>query len=343
MGDLPGSRVRLGAGREFDMIRAFLGPDGDVPPEVRLGPGDDAAVLDGDWVISTDLSVEDVHFRRGWLTDREIGYRAASAALSDLAAMAARPVGVLVSMAAPRGAAVDVASAQAGVRAAAEAVGARVIGGDLSRSPGPLFIDVVVLGRSERPVSRAGARAGDELWVSGTLGAGAAALTVWEDGGVPPEPLRRRFVRPEPRVALALALAEAGIPVAMMDVSDGLAGDAGHLAAASGVGIVLEASALPVDPDGLALLGSDAALGAALHGGEDFELLFAARPGTVGEARAREGCEGVRLTRIGRVIEATSPDGTPRGPDAGPMVLLQDPSGALRALDRGGYDHWSDT
>ena len=195
-------------------------------------------MLEGEWVISTDLSVEDVHFRRGWLTDEEIGYRAASAALSDLAAMAARPVGVLVSMAAPRGAAVDVAAAQAGVRAAAEAVGARVIGGDLSRSPGPLFIDVVVLGRQRRPVSRAGARAGDELWVSGTLGAGAAALTVWEDGGVPPEPLRRRFVRPEPRVALALALAEAGIPVAMMDVSDGLAGDAGHLAAASGVRII---------------------------------------------------------------------------------------------------------
>src|SRR6056297_1788771 len=218
------SRIRLGSGREFDLIRSFLAEDETLPQGVDVGPGDDAAVLDGGWVISTDLSVEDVHFRRSWLTDEEIGYRAAAAALSDLAAMAATPIGVLVSVAAPRGGRINVTEVQAGVRASTRSVGAGVIGGDLSRSPGPLFIDVVVLGRAERPVSRAGARAGDELWVSGTLGTGDAAIHAWNAGAVPPEAIRARFARPAPRVELACALAAAGVPTSMLDLSDGLAG-----------------------------------------------------------------------------------------------------------------------
>ncbi|MDH3423615.1 MAG: AIR synthase related protein, partial [Gemmatimonadota bacterium] len=144
-------RVALGPGAEFDMIRAFTAGDAHLPPEVRVGPGDDAAVLQGGWVVSSDISVEDVHFRRAWLSDSEIGYRAAAAALSDLAAMAATPVGLIVSMAVPR-TGVDVAAVQAGVREAAASVGASVIGGDLSRSPGPLMIDAVVLGCTAWPV-----------------------------------------------------------------------------------------------------------------------------------------------------------------------------------------------
>ena len=330
MAPAPASRVRLGPGREFDLIRSFLGEDAALPVGVRLGPGDDAAVLDGGWVVSTDLAVEDVHFRRSWLTDEEIGYRAACAALSDLAAMAAEPVGVLVSMSAPRRGTVDVAAVQAGVRAAAASVGASVIGGDLSGSPGPLFIDVVVLGRTDRPVSRVGARAGDEIWVSGTLGAGAAAIHMWDGGGVPSEGLRNRFARPTPRVALARDLAAAGVPVAMLDVSDGLAGDAGHLAAASGVGIVLEEAAVPVDPGTRSVLGDEGALAAALHGGEDFELCFAARPGTV-EAwlESITGSSAPPLTRVGRVVE-------------GEGVRIEDADGVLRPAVRGGFDHWSD-
>src|SRR5687767_5371537 len=92
-------RIRLGPGAEFDMIRRFLHGDGSLPPEVLVGPGDDAALLEGGWVLTVDVSVEDVHFRRAWLSDREIGYRAAAGALSDLAAMAAKPVGLLVSLA----------------------------------------------------------------------------------------------------------------------------------------------------------------------------------------------------------------------------------------------------
>jgi thiamine-monophosphate kinase len=329
----PIPRVRLGPGREFDLIRAFLGNDVTLPPGIEVGPGDDAAVLEGGWVVSTDLSVEDVHFRRSWLTDEEIGYRAAAAALSDLAAMAAAPVGVLVSIAAPRGGRVSVTEVQAGVRAAAASVGAAVIGGDLSRSPGPLFIDVVVLGRSDRPVSRGGARAGDELWVSGTLGAGAAAVHVWNAGSAPSAALRERFARPVPRVALALELAGAGVPAAMLDLSDGLAGDAGHLAAASGVGIVIEVDSVPVDPGARTVLGDEAALEAALHGGEDFELCFVTRPGMI-DTPPREAADDARvhsagLTRIGRVVE-------------GAGVHLQSATGSVTPAERGGYDHWSD-
>lgn len=349
----PLSRVRLGAGREFDLIRDFLGPETELPPDVWLGPGDDAAILEGGWVISTDLAVEDVHFRRGWLTDEEIGYRATAAALSDLAAMAARPVGVLVSMAVPRGGAVDVAALQSGVRQAVRSVGGEVIGGDLSRSPGPLFLDLVVLGRAERPVTRVGARPGDEVWVSGTLGTGAAALDAWTAGQVPSEPLRARFARPFPRVDLALALVAQAEIVAMLDLSDGLAGDAGHLAAASGVGVVLEEGAVPVDPEVRAALGDTAALDAALYGGEDFELCFVVRPGAL-DAAGGVGRFGVPLTRVGRVV-AREPDAVAEegrvdvaggpGPAAaqGPAswVMLEGPGGGLRPVDRGGYDHWS--
>jgi thiamine-monophosphate kinase len=332
-------RIRLGAGREFDMIRAFLGEERSLPAGVVLGPGDDATTLDGGWVLSTDLAVEDVHFRRGWLSDREIGYRATAASLSDLAAMAAEPIGVLVSLAAPRGARVDVAAVQQGVTEAAASVGAQVIGGDLSRSPGPLFLDVVVLGRTEQAISRAGARVGDELWVSGTLGTGAAALLAWEEGGRPSEPLRRRFARPTPRIGLARALATAGVPTAMLDLSDGLAGDAGHLAAASGVGLVIVDDSIPVDEEVLALLGRAGALGAALHGGEDYELLFTAPAGAV------EGLgsvvDGVPLTRIGRVVAPRARDDGTYDDDAPPLVLREGADGTTRPVGRGGFDHWS--
>src|SRR5690349_23523756 len=121
-------RIRLGPGAEFDLIRRFLESDVPLPADVLVGPGDDAAVLEGGWVVTADLSIEDVHFRRAWLTDREIGYRAAAGALSDIAAMAARPVAILVSLAAPAGGDVDVEAVHAGVREAGEAIGAPVIG-----------------------------------------------------------------------------------------------------------------------------------------------------------------------------------------------------------------------
>ena len=127
---------RFGPGAEFDLITRLHDFDSELPPGVGLGPGDDAALLEDGWVVSTDLCVEGVHFRREWITDKEVGYRAATAALSDIAAMAAAPVGLLVSIAAQRGGAFDLEQVQAGISEAAGKAGASVIGGDVSTSPG---------------------------------------------------------------------------------------------------------------------------------------------------------------------------------------------------------------
>ena len=211
----------LGPGREFDLIRSFLDAGGAEPgPAVRVGPGDDCAVVTADGLaISVDMTVEDVHFRRAWLEPDEVGYHAAAAALSDLAAMAARPIGVLASIA---------------------------LGGDLTRSPVPLVVDVTAIGEAPRPVLRAGARPGEEVWVTGQLGAAAAAVEAWLAGREPDPAARSAFARPTPRTREALWLAGRGVPSAMVDLSDGIAGDAGHLAAASGVRLVIRARALPV-------------------------------------------------------------------------------------------------
>lgn len=318
--------VRLGPGGEFDLIRRFLARDEALADEVRLGPGDDAAVLEGGWVISTDLCVEDVHFRRAWLTDEEIGARACAAALSDIAAMAAQPIGVLVSMAAPRGGAVDLEAIQRGVCGVAGSVGASVIGGDVSRSPGPLVLDVVALGRADWPVPRDGAEPGDHVWVTGSLGASAAAVRVWESGEEPPPELRAAFVSLEPRVEAARCLVEHEVVDALIDLSDGLAGDAAHIAAASGVRITLEADLIPVAPEAVDAVGSEAAFEAALHGGEDYELCFVTDPGIVDVAYFAERF-GLRLTRVGTVSE-------------GAGVWLMSSDGESEELGRGGFDHW---
>lgn len=317
-------RVHLGPGDEFDLIRRFIAGEVDHSPDILVGPGDDAAVLRGGWVLSTDISVEDVHFRRAWIRDDEIGFRAAAAALSDLAAMAATPVGVLVSMACPRGGSVDAERVQAGVREAAALVGASVIGGDVSRSPGPLILDVTVVGRTDAPVLRSGAVAGDEVWVTGFLGASAAAVRAWEEGTQPAPPLREAFARPTPRTDVAGALALAGVLHALVDISDGLAGDAGHLAAAGGVAVVLEIARIPVAEAARDALGESAAMELALHGGEDYELCFAAPPGVVSAALVR--ATGVLLTRVGRV-------------EVGEGVWLEGVDGVRTRSARGGFDH----
>lgn len=321
-----GKLVDLGPGAEFDLIRRFVS-DGDVlPDEVRVGAGDDAAVLDDGWVVTTDLSVEDVHFRRAWMTDEEIGWRAGAVALSDLAAMAASPVALLVSIAcAPDGA--DPVAVNRGLRRVAVSVGAAVIGGDLSRSPGPLFVDVVALGRTAWPVQRDGAEPGDHVWVTGELGASAAAVRLWESGAEPPRALRAAFARPEPRIDAARCLVEHEVVDALIDLSDGLAGDAGHLAAASGVRIVLEEDRIPVAPAAVEALGPAAARELALHGGEDYELCFVTDPGVVDPAYFEERY-GLALTRVGSVTEGSG-------------VWLRSSSGEETRLERGGFDHWS--
>lgn len=295
--------VPLGPGPEFDLIRRFAA-GATLPPGVSVGIGDDAACLDGGWVVSTDLTVEEVHFRREWGAPDAWGARAVRAALSDLAAMAASPVAVLLSLA---GSADDRASGVLGrvgqgARDAAEACGAPLIGGDVARSPGPITIDVVALGRTADPLLRSGARPGDELWVTGRLGGAAAAVRMLGEGREVPEALWERYARPRPRLAEAAWLAATGTLRAGLDLSDGLSGDARHLAAASGVALEIEEGRLPLDPHAVAAMGEPAARQLALSGGEDFELLFAATPELFGHAvDFRRRFPEVSLTRVGRI------------------------------------------
>ncbi|MEO8636044.1 MAG: thiamine-phosphate kinase [Gemmatimonadales bacterium] len=292
--------MKLGPGPEFDRIRMML---------QRLGPdaesiGDDCAVIPegvGSLVLSADLAVEGVHFRRDWLSLEEIGWRAAAAALSDLAAEGAAVVGVLASLGVPADAAVDApADVMGGVHAAVRAVGGRVLGGDLSRGTHWL-INITVLGRAVRPVTRAGARPGDQLWVTGSLGGPRAGLAALLRGDTPSAEARAAFARPVPRVTCGQALARAGA-TAMLDLSDGLAGDAGHLAAASSLALHIQLLQLPIAG---AVLSEATRAGVApavfgALGGEDYELLAVLPPSFGGSEAADVRREtGVALTLIG--------------------------------------------
>lgn len=302
-------RGRLGPGAEFDRIRSLLAAAGADRPGNGggLGPGDDAAVLEvpeGErLVVGTDLQVEEVHFRRAWVGWETVGWRAATAALSDLAAMAARPLGLLLSAALPpeldRGVLDEIGD---GLGRCLREHGGDLLGGDLSRSPGPVVLDAVGLGTAARPVERGGGRPGDELWVTGRLGAAAAAVAA-RSRNLEPEPeLVRAFDRPRPRVAEARWLAERVELRAMIDLSDGLAGDAGHLAAASGTAAVVRADRVPLAGPLEGWSDRSRALRYAAAGGEDFELLAAIPPGALEEtAGAFADRFGVELTRVGRL------------------------------------------
>ncbi|HEX2217699.1 MAG TPA: thiamine-phosphate kinase [Gemmatimonadales bacterium] len=317
--------LALGPGAEFDRIRGIAHALGDR----ARGLGDDCALLpigSATLALSTDISVEGVHFRVDWIEPAEIGWRAAAAALSDLAAEGAQPLGVLSAVVVPQGATDgDVVEVAGGIGEAAAAMGAVVLGGDLSR--GPVWsVAVTVVGRAERPVTRAGARPGDGVWVTGVLGGARAAVSAWRRGAVPADDARRAFARPEPRITAGLWLAAHGAR-SMLDISDGLAGDAAHLAAASDVRLRLTLEAVPVASAAIAearRLGLPVQQFAA-EGGEDFELLVVLPP-EFGDAEVREfevAC-GIALTRVGRVE---------RGSGVRAELLG-------RSLELHGYDHF---
>ena len=320
----------LGPGAEFDLIRSFQAAGPPPGDEVLTGSGDDCAVLASGWVVSTDAFVEDAHFRRDWIRFDEAGYRAVTAALSDVAAMAARPVGVLVALALPRARAERIAAGlRTGVRRACERARCALIGGDLTASPGPVVVNVVALGRTDSPVLRSGARPGDEVWVTGALGASAAAVRRWENGRQPEPPLRRAFAAPVARLEEARWLAGRVGLTALIDLSDGLAGDAGHIAAASGASIVLDPDLVPVAPAAAAHAGSRRrALSLAMAGGEDYELCLTARPKSVDPVAADfHRVFGVSLTRVGIVEDGVG-------------IRLEGDDAAFPEAGWGGFDHF---
>jgi len=311
---------RLGAGGEFDHLRAIFARLGSDARDL----GDDCALVSvaGRTIaISIDLSLEGVHFRTDWLSFREIGWRATAAALSDLAASGATPLGVLVSLGMPgnrqRRSGNVSTEIMSGVGAAVRSVGGHVLGGDLVRSRRYL-VDVCALGLVTRPVRRNGARPGDGLWVTGRLGGAGSALRAFRARRRVEQALRRRFARPVPRIAAGRWLARHGAR-AMIDISDGLAGDAGHIAAASDVAIDIELERVPCWPG---VTPRDA-----VRSGEEYELLVALpRRFQERDARAFRRATRLPLTRIGVCI-------------AGRGVRITD--NGQRIMPPRGYDHFA--
>ena len=287
-----------------------------MPSWVVVGPGDDAAVITPERgaleVLTTDSQVEGVHFDHRFVPADAIGHRALAVNLSDLAAMGAKPRAALLSLMLPD--ALDVAVVDGmldGMTALAGRHGVTLIGGNISRSPGPLVVDVTAIGsvRPRRVLRRVGARPGDGVYVTGSIGdalVGLQSLRRRADPGADPQvgPCEQRYLYPEPRVRTGMLLGRNRAATACMDLSDGLADAIRQVAAASNVGITIDADALPIadevrrwhidhDADPAAM---------ALQGGDDYELLFTARPSHAGRLRDVKAHAGsLPITRIGEV------------------------------------------
>ncbi len=297
-------------------------------PWVLLGSGDDAAITlpDGATATSVDALVEGIHFSRDSATLAQIGHKALATALSDLAAMGATPGEAYVVLGVPSDldeeGCLELLDGMSGL---AGDTGTSLAGGDVSRAA-ELFLAITVVGHAEgaeQLIARGGGEPGDALVLTGEIGGAAAGLLLLEQPelgrGIPTaaaELLRARQLRPQPRLGAGRALARAGAK-AMIDLSDGLGGDARHLAASSGVGLKIAADALPLAP-GLNEVASAAdrdPLALAVSGGEDYELLAAISADQIDEAaRAVQGAEGIGLTTIGEIVavdgvEIRLPDG----------------------------------
>jgi thiamine-monophosphate kinase len=307
--------IALGPGKEFDIVRSLLAEWGESAERI----GDDAAILEvpkgEQLVVSTDTSLEGVHFRRDWLNHFEIGYRATAAALSDLAAMAARPLGLMIALTLPKADRSEARAIATGIREGASAVLCPIVGGDLS-SGDVLSLTITALGSVARPLSRAGAKPGQRVYVTGRLGGPAAALRAWKAGMEPSEQDRARFAHPVPRIDAAIGLAERGATSAI-DVSDGLIADIGHLAAASKVCIEVDLARIP-------RLSGVSPLEAA-SSGEEYEIVVTG-PGIDVDQFSSEF--GLDLTEIGRVVA---------GPSG--VALLNDGQRVTAPL---GFDHFRD-
>jgi thiamine-monophosphate kinase len=312
---------------------------------VNLGIGDDCAVLrprrGEELVVTTDLSLENVHFRRDWHPPQSVGHRCLARGLSDLAAMGARPEAAFLSLALPA----ELTGYHDGspyrswmqgffdgLLALAERYRVPLAGGDLAKSPpglrrasGLVVADIVLLGSvpKGRSLLRSGARPGDLIYVTGALGGSAAELLALErrpaafrgaDEGGEGHP----HLYPEPRLATGRKLMRGRLATAAIDLSDGLSTDLAHLCEESGLAAEIDAESLPVD--------ARATLEQALHGGEDYELLFTAGPETV----VPNPLGGVLTHAIGRMKK--------RG--RGPLVQMSDRTGKRTALAAGGWEHF---
>jgi thiamine-monophosphate kinase len=297
---------------------------------VVTGIGDDAAVLrlpaGHEALVTTDFTLEGIHFRRDWHPAQSVGHRCLTRGLSDIAAMGGEPLAVFLSLALPRDLPQKwVDGFLRGLLNLAGKFGVSLAGGDTAESPDGILADIVVLGSAPRgkAILRSGARPGDRIYVSGALGGSAAAMRRMLD-----QPKRRlkpveypQHFFPEPRLALGRILREKALASGMIDISDGLSTDLAHICEESGVGAELQAEAIP-----RATVGNPAReveLDSALHGGEDYELLFTARRGKRIPARVA----GVGITQIGHVTR-------------GKRVFLINKNGERYELRPQGWEHF---
>ncbi|MGD0629769.1 MAG: thiamine-phosphate kinase [Terracidiphilus sp.] len=329
-------------------IRSRTGRSGSTA--VRLGIGDDCALLrprpGHELAVTTDLTIAGTHFRLDWHSPESAGHRALARGLSDLAAMGAMPIAAFLSLGLPRELAHPkgrwgtswAARFLDGLLALARTHNTPLAGGDLSQTPVPLA-DIVLIGSvpAGRALLRSTARAGDLLYVTGTLGGGAASLPHldWQAKesnsgpmGLNPRripnnlrPLLARHFWPQPRIAQGIRLRSGGLASAAIDLSDGLSTDLTHLCEESQVAAEVDLALLPIHPG--------ANLGYALHGGDDYELLFTSSP----SARIPKKIAGVAITRIGRILAAR------RGRAA---VTILTPRGP-QPLQPQGWEHFSET
>lgn len=270
-----------------------------APDFVVVGIGDDAAVIEPERraleVITTDSQVEGVHFDQTFVSAADIGHKALAVNLSDLAAMGAAPRVALLSLVLPPSMAVERVDALVdGMTALAARTRITIVGGNIARSPGPLIVDVTATGsvHPRRVLTRSGAHAGDELYVTGSLGGAALGLRALRADALTAGTAVDRYRRPEPRTRFGLLLGRNRAARACIDLSDGLADGVRQIAHASGLGAVIDAAAIPLE--------SGATLADAMSGGEDYELLFAVAPRMRGRLRnVLRLASGVPATRIG--------------------------------------------
>jgi len=314
---------------EFDLIARYFTR---APRRATLGIGDDCALLaplpaGQQLAVSSDMLVEGRHFL-STVSPQRLGHKALAVNLSDLAACGAEPIAFTLALSMPRVDESFLEGFSRGLFALADAHGVELVGGDTTA--GPLSICITVLGAvpAGQALLRSGASAGDDLWVSGTLGDARLALEVFRGtvslAGDAFEAVRARMESPTPRVALGLALR--GVASSAIDLSDGLVGDLGHVLARSGVGATVNADALPMSAV-LASMPQMLRHECTLAGGDDYELLFTAPPSRENDVRAAAGRAGVAVTRIGRI-------------DAAPNMRLVDGHGMSLGQRFAAFDHF---
>ncbi len=292
---------------EFDIIERYFSR-ASVDPDVLVGVGDDAAIVaaNGPLAVAVDTLVEGVHFPAG-LAAEAVGYRVLAVNLSDMAAMGAQPrwCTLALTLADPKPAWLE--GFADGLYMLAERHGVTLIGGDLTR--GPMTVTVQIIGTVEttRWLGRSGGHVGDDVYVTGTLGDSAAGLALIKERAAEDATshaaLRDRFLWPEPRVAAGRALA--GLASAAIDVSDGLLADLGHICSASGCGAFIDVEHVPLSAELLSAFPPNVAEAYALSGGDDYELCFTAAPAQAQSVEAALEAAGCPARKIGQLVSGS--------------------------------------